>query len=92
MNVVAKLRSRAHEWSAFGVKHLWLFGSEARNEATPRDVDILVEFAKPPGLLDYMGLKFRLEELLERPVDVVSKAACRPNFLRRIEADLVDVA
>jgi len=38
----------------FGVKSLLLFGSVARDEATPAsDVDLLVEFNRPVG---YFGL------------------------------------
>lgn len=92
MSIVDTLRSGFPALAPFGVRHLWVFGSAARAESRPRDVDVLVEFAQPPGLLEYMGLKFKLEELLGCPVDVVSKSACRPRFLTTIGRDLIDVA
>lgn len=55
----------------FGVEVLYLFGSSARGEAGEgSDVDLLVRFSRPPGFLDYMGLKVFLEDLLRRSVDV----------------------
>jgi hypothetical protein len=92
MKIIDQLRRETAALAPFGVKHLWLFGSSARGEPDPRDVDVLVEFLQPPDLLAYMGLKFRLEELLGKPVDLVSKSACPERFLRRIEAELLDVA
>ena len=65
--------------SAFGVKALYLFGSLARGDATAKsDVDLLVDFASPPGFDGYMGLKLYLEDLLNRPVDLVMKTALKP--------------
>ena len=62
----------------FGVESLTLFGSVARgDEGRESDVDILVEFASPPGFDGYMDLKFHLEELLGTPVDLVMKTALR---------------
>jgi predicted nucleotidyltransferase len=39
-----------------------------------------------------MNLKFRLEELLGRSVDLVSKSACRERFRQAIAQDLTLVA
>lgn len=48
----------------FGVKSL-LFGSVARNEATPAsDVDLLVEFNRPVGYFGLFALQDYLEKLL----------------------------
>lgn len=58
MDAVQKIRGHAKGLEAFGVKHLWVFGSTACGDRGARDVDVLVEFTRPPGLLDYMGLKF----------------------------------
>jgi predicted nucleotidyltransferase len=92
VTILEQLRKEHPSLSAFDVKHLWLFGSAARGAANPRDVDILVEFNHPPGLLNYMNLKFRLEELLGRSVDLVSRTACRERFRRAIAEDLILVA
>jgi len=56
------------------------------------DWDLLVEFNKAPDLVGYMDLKFLLEETLGGPVDLVSRAACKPRFLAAIQHELLDVA
>ena len=51
----------------FGVGSIALFGSYARDEARPdSDVDLLVEFERPPTFLSYMDLIDYLEQLLGR--------------------------
>ena len=39
----------------------------------------------------FMGLKAGLEESLNSRVDLLSRSACRPRFLKAIENDLIDV-
>lgn len=77
---------------SFGVDSLWVFGSVARNDGVPGDVDLLVSFEHPPTLMDFMGLKFYLEDLLDIPVDLHSRAACPDRFYQRIKKDLQHVA
>ncbi|OGA27144.1 MAG: DNA polymerase subunit beta [Betaproteobacteria bacterium RIFCSPLOWO2_02_FULL_65_24] len=77
----------------FGTKRLALFGSAARDELRDdSDVDILVEFSGPATFDGYMDLKFFLEELLGRSVDLVTKDAVKPRMRLIIERDLIDVA
>ena len=72
------LRSHQAELREAGVKSLKLFGSVVRGEAGPEsDIDILVEFFRPIGLLAFVGLKHRLAELLGRPVDLVTPEALK---------------
>lgn len=62
------------EIKAHGVARLSLFGSVARDEASPEsDIDLLVEFDKPIGLFEFVDLKNYLESILGRQVDLVSK-------------------
>jgi predicted nucleotidyltransferase len=69
--VIGVLSSHRRELKErFGVSSLALFGSVARDEAGPEsDVDLLVEFRETPGLSEYMGLKFWLEDRLGRQVN-----------------------
>ena len=80
------LRFHQAELREAGVKSLKLFGSVVRGQAGPEsDIDILVEFCRPIGLLAFVGLKHRLAELLGRPVDLVTpealKSALRDGIL-----------
>ena len=77
----------------FGVLSIALFGSMARNEAGPdSDVDVLVEFSETPGLTEYMRLKFWLEDLLGRQVDLVMKGALKSWARPVVEAEAIRVA
>ena len=72
----------------FGVTQLALFGSFARDQATDRsDVDILVQFDGPATAKSYFGLQFYLEDLLSRPVDLVTTKALRNEFRPYIERE-----
>lgn len=63
----------------FGVKSLLLFGSVARDEATAdSDVDLLVEFERPVGLLTFVRLKRYLEEILGSSVDLGTPNSLKP--------------
>lgn len=76
----------------FGLRTLGLFGSWARGEASPRsDVDLLVEFDKT-SFDAYMDLKFYLEDLLERPVDLVIRRSLKPLLRDRVLQEVQDVA
>jgi len=78
--------------SRFGVRHLAFFGSVARNEATETsDVDLLVTFSSPPRARQFFELQFYLEDLLHRPVDLVTDKALRAELRPHIEKELVDV-
>ena len=72
----------------FGVTQLALFGSFARDQATDRsDVDILVQFDGPATAKSYFGLQFYLEDLLCRPVDLVTTKALRNEFRLYVERE-----
>lgn len=70
----------------FGVARLGLFGSFARGEATPEsDVDILVEFgADKKGFAVFMELAFWLEDMLGRPVELVTLESLSPYLAPHI--------
>lgn len=76
----------------FGVTRLALFGSTARDEASPgSDVDIVVSFDGPATSQRYFGVQFYLEDALGRPVDLVSEKAVRPELRPVIEREAVNV-
>ena len=81
---------------SFGVRRLALFGSFAKECQTPEsDVDILVEFDAARKTFDnFVGLADFLEELLQRPVELVTLESLSPHIGPRIldEAEYARVA
>jgi hypothetical protein len=76
----------------FGVQHLRLFGSMARDTAgADSDVDLLVEFDGPATSKRYFGVQFYLEDLLQRPVDLVTEKALRERLRPYVERDAIAV-
>ena len=77
----------------FHVKRLEAFGSIVRDDFDPErsDADFLVELDKEASeslFSDYMDLKFALEDLLGRSVDLVMPdAITNPYFRAAIQAD-----
>ena len=71
----------------------YLFGSVARDESAPADIDLAFEIGGNPhfSLLTQAGAMHRLEELLGRPVDLVERGCLHPRIKDRIEAEMVEV-
>jgi predicted nucleotidyltransferase len=77
--VLQSLAAHREQLHSFAVKTLLLFGSVARDEAyAESDVDLLVEFEQPVGLLTFIGLKQYLEEILGCSVDLGTPNSLRP--------------
>ncbi len=69
----------------YGVKRIGIFGSYSRGEQRKdSDVDILVEFGKPIGLIDFIRLQEYLESLLRVKVDLVTKGALKKRIKERV--------
>ena len=76
----------------FDVTGLALYGSFARNQATPEsDVDILVRFGGPATSRSYFGTLFYIEDLLGRRIDLVTDKALRAEFRPFVEQEALDV-
>lgn len=86
------LAEHSEQLRVLHVANLWLFGSAARQASEVHDLDFMVEFSQPPGLLNYMNLKFLLEELFGLPVDLHTRRSCPKRFYDRIREDLKQVA
>jgi predicted nucleotidyltransferase len=66
------------------VEKIGLFGSFARSDQRDdSDVDLLVEFNKPVGF-EFIRLKFYLESILGRKVDLVTEDALKPMIKDQI--------
>ena len=85
-------RSKPTLVARFDVDRLALFGSTARDAArADSDIDILVAFDGPATSERYFGVQFFLEDLLGRPVDLVTDKALRPELRPFIEREAVHV-
>lgn len=73
-----------------GARNVRVFGSIARGEGGPEsDVDLLVSFEPGRSLLDLIGLKHEVEDLVHRPVDVVTDRALSPYIRDEVLAEAV---
>jgi len=91
-NVLDRLRDRLDTIHSFGVQSLALFGSVARDEGTETsDLDFLVEFEGTATFDRYMDLKFFLEDLFDRQVDLVTKRSLKPQLSQIVLAEKIDV-
>ncbi|SDC13162.1 hypothetical protein SAMN05216418_1697 [Microbacterium enclense] len=67
-----------------------VFGSVARGEETATsDIDLLVDFTPEAGLLDEIGLRLALTDLLHVEVDVVASDTLRGEFRERVLREAV---
>jgi predicted nucleotidyltransferase len=90
-DVVTIIKANRHALKRYGVTSLALFGSVARNKMRKgSDIDILVQFNQSTWA-NYVGLKFYLEDLLEREVDLVTPKAIKLATKPSIEKDLLYV-
>ena len=92
--LLGRLRAHLSEiQQGLDVESLAVFGSASRGELNPdSDVDLLVRFNHPATFDGYFALKFYLEDLLGRHVDLATDKMVRPRLRRRIEKDLMVVA
>ena len=91
-NILERLRTiKPALQQEFPLSRMALFGSWARDEQTETsDVDVLVDVDPSIGLR-FVSLAERLESLLGLQVHLVSSRAVKPNLLKQIEAELIDV-
>ncbi len=85
------LQQHTAEIRKFGVRRIGLFGSWVRGEEKPEsDIDVLVEFVHP-SFDQYMELKFFLEELFERDVDLVLADTLKEQIKPKIKQEVIYV-
>lgn len=81
----------------YRVRYLGVFGSATRSDFDPKtsDLDFFVEFfdTQTPGYSDrYLDFALALEQLLERPVDLItSRSLTNPYLKRSIASDHVEL-
>ncbi len=91
--VLAILRAHESELRANGVESVSIFGSLARGEPYPQDVDLAVRVSHNFSTdgLDYIyqlgRLERRLRQLLGCEVDIVTEPAAKKRFQDEIDKD-----
>jgi len=69
------------------VKHLYVFGSVLNNKfSAESDIDLLVEINSSDPIdyaENYFSLKFELEELLNRSIDLLEDRALKNPYLKK---------
>ena len=91
---ILALKAQEVELRNSGLSALYLFGSVARGENGPKsDIDLACAIDKNVrmGLLGFAGIIIRLEQQLDRKVDLVTLDAMRPRIRARAEHDMVQV-
>jgi len=78
--ICSAIKSIANEYSLTKVAY---FGSYAEDRANEKsDLDLLVEFTAPNiSVIKQVGLKHRLEEMLNTPVDLVHAPVTEESML-----------
>lgn len=93
--ILALIKANQREVKSLGVASLGLFGSFVRREQdADSDVDLLVEFEAGRKSFDnFIALHFLLEDLFNRPVELVTPESLSPYMKPSIlhEAEYVAV-
>jgi hypothetical protein len=86
MDPLALIEAHAEELHALGARRIGVFGSFAKNQATPEsDVDVYVEFSEGMKTYDnFFALYELLRELFGRPIDPVTDGALSERKARLI--------
>ncbi|MBD1401278.1 nucleotidyltransferase family protein [Pelovirga terrestris] len=71
----------------YGATQVGIFGSYARNEATPAsDLDLLVNFSERKSLMTLARIRRELTEALGLEVDLLTEAAISPYLIDSIKS------
>lgn len=90
-DILKLVRKNEDEIKKYGVKRIGIFGSfvKLRSRKTS-DIDVLVEFKPGEKTFDhYMDLKFFLQKLLKREVDLVVKDALKAKIKPYITKEVI---
>lgn len=84
--IIKTLRQSQDQLKAFGVSQIGLFGSFVTNQVQKKsDLDVFVVFQpEQKNFRNFMALSFFLEDLFERPVDLVTPESLSPHFGSKI--------
>ncbi len=86
---IIALKEQSDAIKALGATALYLFGSTARDQATPEsDLDLFLDYERTSrfSLIQLVGIKQLLEQRLGVSVDVTTRDSLDPLLRDRIEA------
>ncbi|MEK5078667.1 nucleotidyltransferase family protein [Solibacillus sp. FSL W7-1436] len=92
--ILAELSKNLNTWKEdYGVKLIGLFGSYSRDEQKESsDIDVIVEFNDADLSFDnYMDLKISLEDLFQKPIELVILNDIKPSLKSNILATITYV-
>jgi predicted nucleotidyltransferase len=73
-DILAKKSQIKQIATQFDARDIAVFGSFSRNEAKPTsDIDFLVDWSSEKTLFDRLDMKYALQKLLGRNVDVITR-------------------
>jgi len=76
----------------YDIKKAGLFGSCIRGEIKEdSDIDVLVEIEDDISLLDFVGIKLEIEDVLKRKVDLVEYSTIKPLLKEKIIKEQVGI-
>jgi hypothetical protein len=82
------LASHRERLDALGITRVRVFGSCARGEHTASsDLDLLVDFDHPVGLLELSSVKIELEGILRASVDLATSGMLRDELREQVLAE-----
>ncbi|MFH1728992.1 MAG: nucleotidyltransferase family protein [Pseudomonadota bacterium] len=89
-DILKILKDNLNEINNYGVIKLGVFGSFVKNTFShDSDIDIVVQFKKGSKTFDnFMDLKFYLEKILNKKVDLVILEAIKPDLKDEILKDV----
>ena len=74
----------------FKVKEIGIFGSFVRGEQKDTsDLDLLIDFEEPPGLIRYVGLQNYLSDKIGERVDLITKSGLKPRISGHILKEVI---
>lgn len=91
---IKKLLENAGAVREMGATSLYLFGSAARDEASPdSDLDIFIDYdpSRRFSLIDLVGIKQLLEEAMAMEVDLTTRDSLHPQLRDDIELTAIRV-
>ena len=93
-DLLARLHQHRARLRELGVSRLGLFGSFRHERQTPQsDIDLVVAFApQKKTFSNYMALSFLLEDLFQRPVELLTEESLSPHIGPHILEDAEYVA